>query len=183
MPLRMTSGLRITPTTVPSPPLCAFQAQVRPKWCWAACVAMVVDSLHRPQRPTQCEIAGAHIGRACCGLPRVSCVGAGGNACDKTCHPDDIDALWAENHVPAQRQEFPLTLAQLDDQILNVKRPVMVYLEGGNATFDHVMLVVGKHDATWFVVADPCLNNFTVATHEELLRGRAGWHRTWINLR
>lgn len=184
MPLRMKTGVRVAPTAVPpSPLMCSFQPQIRPKWCWAACVAMVVDSVPLAQRPTQCQIASAFLNASCCGLPAISCVGAGTTACDHTADPNDIDALWQSNGISAQRLERSLTAAELETHMTGThKTPVMVYLEGGNAAFDHVMLVVGKQDG-WFVVADPCLSNFTVATHEELLTARAGWTKTWTNLR
>jgi len=176
----MSTGHRITPTAAATPALCEFQPQARPKWCWAACVSMVVNSTARPQKPTQCQIAGTHLNQStCCGLVKKSCVGFGATPCDKTVDPDAIDSLWLSNGIQAQRSNAALTATELNAQILTAKEPVMVYLEGGNAAFDHVMLVVGKHDGNWFVVADPCLDNFTVATYEELLHARAGWQHSW----
>jgi hypothetical protein len=181
MPLRRTRGVRVPPSA-PSAlqTLVRFQQQVRPKWCWAACVSMVLDSLQRQE--SQCDVAQNHLGVACCPLPEESCVGAGGTLCDQTRTPEEIDRLWVEKVVPAQRRERALTPSELDAQIVVAKRPVMVWLEGINSTFDHVMLVAGKLDASLFIVADPCLHNFTAATHAGLVNARGGWTRTWINL-
>jgi hypothetical protein len=180
MPVRTTKRTRVRATASVTQPISPFQQQIRPKWCWAACTSMVLEALSRPK--SQCLVAGEQLGQSCCGLPKKPCVGGGTTTCDKTLEHLEIDALLASNKIEAKREESALSAGELEAEIA-ARRPVLVWLDGGGNPFDHVVLVVGKHDENMFLIADPCLTSYTFADHGELLNGRNGWTRTWRNIR
>ena len=180
--MALRASLPITLTAEPSlsEPLCALQAQSRPRWCWAACVAMLLDALGTPK--TQCAIAGAAVGHDCCGLGTESCLGAGGDEnCDVTRDPVEIDAVLALHGITARRHDDVIGRETLEQELAH-GRPVMVYLKGQRSSADHVMLVVGKPAGERFTVADPCLGEFTEATYEELRVGGRPWRHTWTDV-
>ena len=184
MPIR---GLRhpinlFTASDTLSPPLVPFQAQRRSRWCWAACVGMVLDKLQRPLE--QCDIVSARLGVVadCCGLAVQSCSSAEPDAvvsaCDRTLDPDAITQLWAHHQVPATRDERPLEEDELHDT-LQAGRVVQLWWDGRNGAFDHVVLVAGEQAPGSFLVADQCNTSVSCAAYSVLLTHRGGWKRTW----
>ncbi|MCX6624929.1 MAG: C39 family peptidase [Acidobacteria bacterium] len=99
-----------------------MQRQEKSEWCWAA-VSVSVDRFFRPNsRHTQCDIAGAALGRSCCDGARP----APSDSCNT---PHALHPVLGRFHLLAADPIVkPLTFNQVRTEI-DAGRPVCVLIK------------------------------------------------------
>ncbi|HEX7180911.1 MAG TPA: papain-like cysteine protease family protein [Thermoanaerobaculia bacterium] len=160
------------------------------RWCWAACVAMVLKAFGNPKR--QCTIAKA-VCEVPCNLEEVIMDG-----CDEGYEVDKIKALWEKHGVLAKPHLGAVGWDVIEQELKPKKdkgepsRPVEIFLGIGDAGSKdgHLVLIVGAEMTASgkraVSIADPVSINSGLAPADfDLLEAHlqyGKWSRTWTNL-
>jgi Papain-like cysteine protease AvrRpt2 len=166
------------------------EEQLGRRWCWAACVAMVLKAFENPKG--QCTIA-----KAVCSIPCTPHDGVM-PGCDRGYKVADIKALWEDHDVSAQSHSGAVKWDVIEQELKPKKkedepsRPVELFLGIGDANSKdgHLVLIVGAEVTAGgrrtVSIADPVSTNFGFAPTDfdsletELRYGK--WNETWTNL-
>lgn len=121
----------------------AYMQQQQNNWCWAACCEMVFHHAGVNTTVSQCDMATAQFGGACCSAPTSA-------ACDQGNWPENTYGHYAFHYTKRQNS---ISLADVQAEI-NANRPVEIYYawNGGGA---HVALIVGYYANGDVEVYDP----------------------------
>lgn len=165
------------------------EAQRGSRWCWAACVAMVLKAFKNQK--TQCQIAEAAFNTPCCDKEQHLKPG-----CDRGYKIADIGALWKMHGVDAESHDA-VRWNDIEEELKPKKnegkpgRPIEIFLAigGADSADGHLVLIVGATIASgkrMVTIADPASNSTGFAATDFDLLGaglRYGkWTKTWTNL-
>jgi hypothetical protein len=161
------------------------------RWCWAACVAMVLKAFGN-QEKRQCTIAGARCKVPCTPEERAM------EDCDLGYEVDKIADLWKAHGVLAQTHPGAVGWDVIEQELKPKKeegkpsRPVEIFLGIGDADSKdgHLLLIVGAEMTASgkraVSIADPVgINDGLTPTDFDSLEAdlRYGkWSKTWTNL-
>lgn len=165
------------------------EEQLGHRWCWAACVAMVLKAFENQK--AQCMIAKAVCPTPCTPFDDVK------PGCDRGYKVAKIEALWKKHDVPARSHSGAVGWDIIEVELRPAKktepsRPVELFLGIGNANSKdgHLVLIVGAEVTAGgrrtVSIADPVstavgLSPTDFDSLETYLRyGR--WNETWTNL-
>jgi hypothetical protein len=159
-----------------------LQAGCRRDLCWAACIAMAAECVHRP--PVRvCDLERLHSASnyPCCTKFKLS-------ECYKSCLASDLVARFRSvNMYAAAVFGRPLQFNEVVAQI-NSGSPVAVGIDW-NGTSGHVVLIVGYGAGDMVVVHDPgragpaaCGPMKYSALLQYAGMVNAKWNASWINI-
>ena len=120
-----------------------YLAQEQGNWCWAGCCEMVFHHAGQNSGLTQCAMASAEFGAACCAAPNSG-------VCNQGNWPENVYSRYGFNYT---RLHNAISFAQVKAEI-DADRPVEIYYAwtGGGA---HVALIIGYLGNGDVVVHDP----------------------------
>lgn len=161
-----------------------FIPQDLTNWCWAACVAMVLQ-FYKIEFGKQCQLAAAGLGASA----TTCCTDVTRPDCDCPLSDDEITCLWHARKIPASYEPNRIPDLDLFREIDCEERPVEIgYGPGpGQDGVGHVVIVYGwqgEFGQLSFLSHDP-QNRAQTAMALFALPGRSGnrvWDATWRNL-
>ena len=154
-----------------------YQHQEQTRWCWAACMQMVLQASGIDV--TQCAMAAAAWNRTdCCTTPYS-------DDCNKALDVVQISAEWTRydhisNYVAA---EVPFTTAR--DGIRD-QQPIEAGLMWTGVSRGHAVVIVGysEVDGEYLIVLDPELGLRSVAYRDLVTNfGQGKWRYSWTGIR
>ena len=124
----------------------AYMAQQQTNWCWAACCEMVFHHAGVNTMVSQCDMATAQFGGACCSTPASA-------QCNQGNWPQNTYGHYAFGFTYMQNS---ISFAAVQAEI-NANRPVEIYYawSGGPNAGAHVALIVGYYANGDVEVYDP----------------------------
>jgi hypothetical protein len=121
----------------------SIQSQGLPNWCWAAVSASVAAYFGSASAWTQCKIASSCLGATCCSNPVPD------PTCDDTYYLDK--ALQVVGHLARGPGPIvasgPAQMPQIQTEI-NSSRPLCAYIDWGNGTDGHFVVLSGYDPAS-----------------------------------
>lgn len=178
VPLPLKGGAWKAPTKVER------ERQLGHRWCWVACVAMVLKAFGNYKG--QCKIAKDVFSNPCIAHDKVN------PDYDRGYKVDQIEALWRDqNGVPAKWHAGAVKWDVIERELKPDGRPVQIFLGVGNDSKDgHLVLIVGAEKTAagrrLVSIADPISTDLGFAPTDfdsletELKYGK--WSGTWTNL-
>lgn len=153
--------------------------QQETRWCWAACMQMVLQSTGGT---TQCEFVNSAFGQTdCCSLPQRK-----SSKCNKRLEAGKIKDEWIKKGFKCTQVNGTISFTELQDEIKN-ERPVEIGLimSGG---VGHVVLAVGWNvvgSVEEVIIYDPTPSkDIAIVPYDSLKKDYAGgkWWWTWIGI-
>jgi hypothetical protein len=149
--------------------------------CWAACCAMVMKGLHdffpaqASHLPTTVEdVAKAVINTGACTPP-------GQSDLDQRCWPDCAVYELIGEQCTTHGNYIDADL--LIQELVQNRRPVMIYIEANGGQIAHVVLIIGYDDHTgFFLVHDPAVGPCKKHYNELFSIDSCSWTKTFYNI-
>lgn len=177
IPLAAASPMRAAAPGAPGPgtnPLTmTYMQQQQTNWCWAACSEMVFHQAGKNTTVTQCDMATAQFGGACCSTPSSM-------QCNQGNWPQNAYSYYGFGFTYLSNT---ISFAAVQAEI-NANRPVEIYYawSGGGA---HVALIVGYYANGDVEVYDPWPSfgpGRRAFSYVQGAYGLGAWQLTYTNL-